>query len=193
MNRTRIVAWLRVILPLIALAMLSSLFLLSRNPESGSAVPFAPDDGTAGQTGMVAPDFAGVTRDGAQIQLKADSSTVGAGGGSVGEGEADHVRLTWRAKGGLAADVTAPQARFDSDRVMLSGGVRMTTSSGWVMTTPEISAALDRDLIDAGSQVNALAPFGTLTAGGMRITRQPDGEHLLDFTGGVRLLYEPQP
>lgn len=189
MNRTRIVTWLRVILPLIALIMLSSLFLLARHPETGSGVSFRPDDGSA-STGMIAPDFAGVTGDGAQIHLTADSSSMRAGEGGQ-PGSADQVRLTWRAPEGLAADVSAPRADFADGQVSLSGGVRMTTSSGWVMTMPEITAALDQDLITADDEVNALAPFGRLTAGAMRISRQTDGDHLLDFTDGVRLLYQP--
>ena len=41
MNRTRTVRWLRVLLPLAALAMLSTLFLFSRGGDSESQIPYA--------------------------------------------------------------------------------------------------------------------------------------------------------
>ena len=37
--RSRIVAWLRVLLPLAALAILSTLFLLGRKPDPDDAIP----------------------------------------------------------------------------------------------------------------------------------------------------------
>ena len=44
MGRTRIVRWLRVLLPLAALAILSTLFLFSRRPEEDSRIPYAQVD-----------------------------------------------------------------------------------------------------------------------------------------------------
>ena len=40
-RRTRIVRWLRVILPLVALAILSVLFLLGRSPDPEARIPYA--------------------------------------------------------------------------------------------------------------------------------------------------------
>ena len=47
------------------------------------------------------------------------------------------------------------------------------------------------DRLSAPAQVAALAPFGRLTAGGMVLSRGPDGAHVLELNGGVRLLYQP--
>ena len=44
MNRTRTVRWLRVLLPLLALAMLSTLFLFSRGSDGESQIPYADVD-----------------------------------------------------------------------------------------------------------------------------------------------------
>ena len=47
MNRTRTVRWLRVLLPLLALAMLSTLFLFSRGSDGESQIPYADVDAEA--------------------------------------------------------------------------------------------------------------------------------------------------
>ena len=73
MNRTRTVRWLRVLLPLLALAMLSTLFLFSRGSDGESQIPYADVDAEAmaRDPRLVAPEYAGVTPDGAQLTLRA--------------------------------------------------------------------------------------------------------------------------
>ena len=71
MTRSRIVAWLRVILPLTALALLSVLFLLGRKPEPEGNIPYANVDPreVAERQLATSPTYAGVTEDGAQINI----------------------------------------------------------------------------------------------------------------------------
>lgn len=190
MTRTRIVRWLRVLLPLIALAILSTLFLLSKEPDEDPTIPYADVDAAdmARDPRMTSPDYAGVTADGAAITLRANELRNGDGG----QGSADGLRMTLRAADGLAADLTAPDAMIEDGMIRLSGGVRMTTSTGWAVTTPNIDSATDRALIEAPAEVNAFAPFGQLSAGAMQLTRDaPDGDHVLNFTDGVDLIYQP--
>lgn len=190
MSRTRIVRWLRVLLPLVALAILSTLFLLSKEPGEDPSIPYADVDAAdmVADPRMTAPEYAGVTADGAAITLRADALR----GDAEGQGSAEALRMTWRAEGGLAADMTAPDASVDDGTIHLKGGVRMTTSSGWAVTTPAIDSATDRARIVAPGDVRAFAPFGELTAGAMELSRDDaNGDHLLNFTNGVRLIYQP--
>lgn len=77
-------------------------------------------------------------------------------------------------------------------RVSLSGGVRMQTSSGWDITSPRIEAATDRSRIEAAGGIEATAPFGALRAGQMQLQADdPGGPAVLNFGGGVRLIYQP--
>ncbi|MCQ0969025.1 hypothetical protein MLD63_01065 (plasmid) [Paracoccus sp. TK19116] len=190
MNRTRIVRWLRVILPLAALAILSTLFLLSRKPGSEPALPYTetePGEVASGQR-ITAPEYAGVTDDGAAISLSA-ARAIPAGDTTT---DAQGLRLTWRARDGLSADLAAPEAAMGEGRVTLSGGVRMTTSSGWILTAPEFRADTAESRIEAPSAVRGKAPFGDLSAGAMTLTREGGADdHVLNFTDGVRLLYQP--
>lgn len=192
MNRTRVVRWLRVLLPLAALAMLSTLFLFSRGGDSESRIPYADVDAEAmaRDPRLVAPEYAGVTADGAQLTLRATEAAPGAGTNGGG-GNARDLRLDWQRPDGLRADLTAPQAGMSDDAVRLDGGVRMTTSSGWVLDAQSVEAATDRSRIAAGDGVAADAPFGSVTARQMELVPGDDGASILNFSGDVRLIYQP--
>lgn len=201
MDRTRIVRWLRVLLPLLALALLSSLFLLGREPGTQPSIPYAQVDAEqmAREPRMTQPEYSGVTKDGAAITLRAaqavpSGGSNGDGGGGSG-GTASVLRMTWRAPDGLAADLTAPEADMQAGAIALRGGVQMTTSSGWALTAPRLDSATDQSRIEARDGIQGFAPFGQIQAGQM-VLHRPAGDttgkaHVLDFTGGVRLLYQP--
>lgn len=207
MDRTRIVRWLRVLLPLIALAMLSTMFLISRKPGSEPQIPYTQVDAEqmAREPRVVAPNYAGVTSDGAELSLRADSATPASGEGQPGQ--VAGLRLDWRRPDGLSADLTAPDAGLTDGTIALRGGVSMSTSTGWQLRAPQIDAATDRSRIAAGQGVEADAPFGRITADEMELVTSPkaaatdDGAapqgqptatgSVLNFSGGVRLIYQP--
>lgn len=192
MTRTRIVRWLRVLLPLLALVLLSTLFLFSRQSDTESQIPYAEVDAEsmARDPRMVAPQFSGVTDDGAQIRLEASQADIG----KVPAGQ--DLRLDWQRPDGLKADLTAPDAGVQGDTIQLRGGVQMKTSSGWTVDADQIDAATDRSQITANDGVEAQAPFGQITAQQMELkpngeTAENDGDAILNFSGGVRLIYQP--
>lgn len=192
MLRSRIVALLRVILPLTALGLLSVMFLLGRDPEPTATIPYAdvdPQD-LAERQAATNPTYTGVTTNGSQLTITAAEATPRP---ATGEGGARNVRMTLRAPDGRAADVTAGTARLAGDDVTLEDGVRMTTADGWIVTAPEFHASISAATVIAEREVNVLAPFGDLTAGSMELRPQaPDSpEQVLDLKGGVRLIYQP--
>ncbi len=190
--RSRVVAWLRVLLPLAALALLATLFMWSDRPDPESAIPYAEGDagGLDGPPRITAPTWAGVTPDGAQVSLSAASASPDAANGST---VADML-LDWTGPGGLEARATAPEAIMDGETITLGGGVAVTLSSGWSLAAQTLSAARDRSDITAAGGVEVEAPFGRVTAEQARLHR-PDSAagsgEVLDFTGGVRLIYQP--
>lgn len=189
MLRTSIVRLLRVILPLAALALLSVLFLLARKPAPQPAIPYARGgvEELSRSPGIGTPEFTTVTPDGAQVTLRA-ARAVPAGDDT---GTAQDVTLDWRFRDGLLMLVMAPAARFQGDRLTLDGGVRMTLSSGWEMTAPELQAGIKADDLLAPRSVAVSAPFGELEAGAMRLAPGRGQGRVLELNGGVRLLYRP--
>ena len=191
MLRSRIVAWLRVILPLAALALLSVLFLLGRKPTPDATIPYAnvdPQD-LAERQAVTNPTYTGVTSNGSQLTIAGTEAVPG----KSGEGSVTDVRLTLRAPDGRAADVTAGTTQLQDGQVTLGEGVRMTTADGWIVTAPEFHAAVSEGTLSADREVNVRAPFGDLTAGQMELrpTAPENPDHVLDLKGGVRLIYRP--
>lgn len=190
---SRIVAWLKFVLPLLALGLLSTLFLLARTLDPERAIPYAEVDveELSRDQQVAGPSFSGVSRAGAAISMVAQSVRPL-------EGESERL-LAKTVSGkiefpdGWIASVTAPDAVIDTsdDRTRLEGGVVLTTSTGYRMTTATLDTALGRTDIVAENAVHAEGPPGTLDAGSMRITQDASGGNVLVFNGGVRLIYEP--
>lgn len=192
---SRVVATLRVALPLAALALLSTLFLFSRGPRTG-ALPFAEAEVQAllREPRMTAPAFAGMTEDGAEVRLTADSARSAA---DAGAGSAARPVLELTTAEGTAYRAEATEARLDpaGGILVLSGGVVLTSSDGWRIETAAVAAALDRTWAETTGAVTAAGPAGRIEAGRMRLTRREGGEpggDVLVFKGGVKLLYAPR-
>lgn len=191
MNRTRVVRWLRVLLPLAALAMLSTMFLLSRRSDTESRIPYAQVDAEAAarEGRVVAPEYSSVTKDGTTLALRAASVAPRTGGGA-----GQDLRLDWQRPDGLVAEVAAPSGGMTDGRVWLDGGVTMDTSTGWQIRTRRVEAATALAEIIAPEGIEAEAPFGRIEAGQMRLApneNAPDEPAILNFFGGVRLIYRP--
>ena len=188
MDRTRIVRWLRVLFPLAALAILSVLFLLSRKPDPDAGVPYAKGaiEELARNPGMTAPQFSTVTADGTTVTLTADRASPGPEGAA-----ASNLALDWTTREGTAARLTATAADQQGAQFTLQGNVAMTLSTGWHLTAPRIEADTAAARLAAPQEVAVTAPFGTLTAGGMVLTRAADGAQVLELNRSVHLIYRP--
>lgn len=193
-RHSTLVAWAKVVLPLTALAVLSTLFYVSPGTAPVDTIPYA-DSGYAGLPGsqrVTGATFAGMTRDGAALTLKADEATPGTPGTEI-TGAATGLTGLIETPDGVFTTFTGAAAVLDQEAntVTLSGGVNLSNSSGMGMQTQALTLALDRTWLESRGEVTAQAPFGEIHAGKLLMTRAPDGTYMLDFTGGVRLLYQP--
>lgn len=196
---SRVVTGLRIVLPLAALGLLSTLFLVSRDIDPSQALPYAAVDveDLARDPRITAPRFSGVTDDGTAVTLTARTVRVASGTGETVEAEG--VVALFEAADGGHSTFTAETAWLDraADRLSLSGDVRMHNDAGYRVATGAVVAALDRTWVTSPGPVTAEGPAGRLEAGGMLLRAAPAAEgvpagHRLLFTGGVRLLYHPE-
>lgn len=192
-NRTRAITWLKVLLPLVALGLLSTLFLLSRTADPELAIRYSELDVTelSKDQQVTGPAFAGITRDGASISVTAETVRPQAGDPQKLDAKTVAGRLELRA--GTSADMTAPAAVIDTeaDAARFLGGVTILSSDGYRLVTETLRAGLGETDILAESAVHAVGPLGTLDAGSMRITQNDAGGYVAVFNGGVRLVYDP--
>lgn len=188
------VGWLKVALPLTALVLLSTLFLLSDRIDPTDAIPYAKVDveDLANDPRMSAPAYAGTTTDGAGITLSAASIHPSAGGKPA---SATGVDAQMETPDGKKIDIAAAAAALDqtAGRLDLTGGVTLKTALGYRLETAGLSASLDRTHVASTAPVTVTAPMGDIRADGFTLSQDPadPSAYLLVFKGGVRLLYQP--
>lgn len=191
---SRVVAWLKVLLPLTALAILSTLFLFSRTIDPSDAIPYARVDveERARAPRVTQPSYAGVTADGALLSVSADEARPGA---DQGAGSATALAGLLETPDGARTELTAAQAELDTSGglLTLSGGVTVDTNAGYHIETDALSVRLDRTGLDSPGAITATAPMGRITAAGMTLSPDPvtEGSYVLVFKGRVKLVYEP--
>ena len=192
-GHSRLVGWLKVALPLFALAVLSSLFLVARSidPEGALTLTEAELADRLREPRITAPAYAGTTRDGATISVTASVARPASEGGA----SAEEVRAELATPDGARSTLSAAGLRFTSDaaQAVLEGGVLISQSLGYEFRTDSLTLNLDRSGMDSAGAVEGFGPLGQLTAGRMALTPADgaNGRYLLVFNGGVRLIYQP--
>lgn len=193
---SRVVAWLKILLPVIALALLSSMFLISRTIDPSRAIPFADVDvdDLMRDTRISGPSFSGVTKDGAAMSFTAETARPSAD--SPNRLTAHVMTASIETPDGARVDITAQDALIDGDnsRLELSGGVVMTTSTQYQIETQGLTSQMDEAWLESDGPVTATGPLGTLNAGTVTVGRAvgDTSTYLLVFKGGVKLIYDPK-
>ena len=191
---SRVVGWTKIVLPLLAIALLSTLFLFARNATGPSEIPVAEITEIAREQRISAPNFAGIAADGSIIEISAKFAQPQEG--SLDQLVITSPSLTIDALDGTKLRIFAGQGVIDGvgQTARLTGLARLETSSGYMMETDALSADLATGQVISDGRLAVIAPFGTLEAGRIEIV-VPSNEigQQMHFTNGVRMLYKPQP
>lgn len=190
---SQLVGWAKILLPLCALALLSTLFLFARSTTEPNKVTIEDVEAIAREQRVSAPEFSGVTDDGAVIVISAASARPDASRPDT-VGITD-LRMRMDNADGSSVEVTATDGEIDG-RARIArflGLARLSTSNGYEMETNGLVAELETGRITSNGLLEIRAPFGDLTAGRVTFQAAVDGnaQEIL-FTDGVRLLYTPQ-
>ncbi len=193
---SRFIAWAKILLPLFALGVLSTLFLFSHQIDPSKAIPFAKVDvkELAREQRVGAPVYAGVTRDGTAISLKARAALPTPD--SPGRMTADQVQATFDMPGGNHINILAGKGTLSGDlgTVRLQGGVEISTSTGYRLRTGALTAGLDRTFLRSDGRVTGDGPLGRLNAGRMELRQGATDKsaYVLVFKDGIKLVYDPK-
>lgn len=194
---SRMVRWLKVALPLTALAILSTLFFVAETLDPDAAIPYADVDveRLLREQGVSKPAFGAVTEDGVAISMSADSIRPGTEQRDRLTGTSLTANLKWPDDAHI--DIASPTGIVDMSlgEAILQGGAVLESSTGYTIKSERIVANMNEAHVTSEGSISADGPAGTLTAGRLELTRQTntDGGYLLVFKDGVRLLYQPQP
>lgn len=193
---SRTVGWLKVALPLTALGLLSTLFLVSNRIDPEAAIPYATVDveSRLREPRLTKPAYAGTTVDGSSLTMQAAEARPATTPGAAST--AANVTATLTTPDGKRTDLRAETATIDADShfLDLSGKVRIDNSTGYSVETEALTADLSETGLKANTPVSATGPVGRITADSMSLTRSQggDGAYLLVFKGNVKLLYQPE-
>lgn len=189
---SRMIAWLKILLPLAALVLLSTLFLFSQSREPIETVPFSETirDGDSGSEGVSAPYYAGMTDRGDMLTMTAARARPDGEGRILAEELEARMRMTDGSEI-LLDSATATVTEGDAN-AHLAGGVTIRSSAGYTLRTDALVSGIDRVEAESLGPVEGEGPTGTLNAGKMQIRPSGEGDDVqLLFTGGVKLVYRP--
>ena len=191
---SRMVRLLKVLLPLAALGLLSTVFLISRSIGPNTELPFAETDIAERLRGrqVTKPYFSGTTATGEEITVTASLARPGGEDAPA-----------------VAVDLNA-WIKLTDDRVITlvsdAGKIHMEKSGAFFLaiflfTSTEATRVKPDDLSPAFSgfaanprgKVVGTGIIGDFTAGNMDITtKKEDGPVHMLFKNGVKLVYQPQ-
>ena len=191
---SRMVLWLKVALPLAALAILSTLFLIAETLDPEKAIPYADVDvrQILEEQGITRPSFGGVSSNGVQISLGAEAVRPEPDAPSRLRGTELSMRLDIP-KGGVI-DIASPLGTIDANtkEAVLDGGVQLTTTTGYDVRAERLLTSYGEARIEA-TDVFGMGPPGQLEAGELTLERlENNAGYVLVFKSRVRLVYTPQ-
>lgn len=192
---SRFVAWVKIILPLAALVLLSSLFLVARRPGDPPAIPYAEQDleQLARDRGIADPHYTGVTEDGHALSVTARRATPRPDNRRVVD--VVEVQVEMDTAEGRRIDLSAAGGVIDTagNEADLSGGVVIDMATGHRVETERMRAALDRADMESLGPVTVTGPNFRADAG--KLTVGPgatDNSVIAVFNEGVHLIYTPR-
>lgn len=191
-GHSRLVYWLKVTMPILALAILSTLFLFARHIDYEGNLPFAEIDldQMANDPRLTKPEYTTMTTDGAAVRIVADNARPGAT--AQDPVDIDEVLAVYDTDRGATITVRSDRGSFDTTGGILdlAGRVVLVTSDGYTFRSERLVSSLGTTDVTADGPVVTDAPLGRIESGAMRLTGT-EGSKRLVFNEGVRLLYQP--
>ncbi|MGB3553036.1 MAG: hypothetical protein WBA25_00170 [Jannaschia sp.] len=192
-RHTRLVRGARVTLPVVALVLLSMLFLLARTVNPDDAIPFSDVDVSerAREQQLTAPRFAGLSEDGTAFALAA--ATARPDPTDPRHMTAKVVNLVLTDPAGATAVIDSLTGEVDTAErdLVLEGDVHIVTSTGYDLRAPRLEGSLGRLNVRAIGGVTGFGPVGRLRADAVHFNEDANGTRRMLFTGGVELVYIP--
>ncbi|MCG3268501.1 hypothetical protein [Yoonia sp. I 8.24] len=190
---SQIVNLAKIMLPIGAIGLLSTLFLFARAPGEPTQLDMTEVTEIAREQRLSAPRFSGVTNDGATLSISARAAHPSPADPAVIL--TDDMRMQMDNPDGSNITVTTTSGELNGSEKIARflGLAHLETSTGYAMETNGITAVLDTGVITSDGHLEIRAPLGELTAGKVTFQMASGGaiQQML-FTNGVKLIYTPK-
>lgn len=191
---SRFIGLLKLVLPLAALAVLASLFLVARTINPEDAIPYADVDVAERlrEPRMTLPIYATVTQSGAALKFTAAEARPNTEGSPS---TAANLVGEMVSPSGKRTDLVAQKGTFDSsgNSVYLEGDVVVINEEGWKVESEDLTSSTVSTAIKTDRLTRVTGPNITITAQSMDLTENPENadSHVLVFKHNVKLIYHP--
>lgn len=190
---SRYISIIKIILPLVAIALLATVFLFTTERTIEGGLNFSPADLVSLESGVLIskPRFSGSNAQGDEYNFSADlvrpdapnPTSLKASGLS---GEIIFLQ-------GTSVQLSAGEAdfAFDARTMRLTDGVAIVFSDGFRASSENLFAELDMGRLTTNGPVTALSLMGNIQAGNLRVETEKHGEEenrMIWFENGVKLV-----
>ncbi len=191
---SRGVAWMKVVLPLGAVAVMSALFLSAQKTGDLTEIFTAEELVTLGAgLRLDNPRFAGVTERGEPFAIRADWALPDSAMPRLIDLERPEGEIEMSDGRTIAAKATSGRMHREKKILVLEGGVVLDTSDGYHIETDLIEFDLDAKTANAPGPMSGTGPRGQIDAGSFRAAAGEDGGggRKIWFENRVRLVFIP--
>lgn len=199
-NYSRFVAYLKIGMPLVALLLLGTVFLVTSPDDfKGPGLVFTEQDRLALREGLhiVDPTISGATGNRDTYIFRARSMYNTPGNANLVTAETLSGEIAMGDGRAISIAGTIAELDISAETFHLSGGASLASSDGYTAETQGLIADLKAGTIVSEGPVVADGPAGHVEAGLLRISTNPKsaaGESentVIWFGNGVKLLFEP--
>ena len=188
------VVWVKTLLPILALGMLSTIFLFSGKVDVTQSLPYAKLNiaEIVREQRITKPYFSGVSYNDTEITLSAAYA-------SSDTQNADILNITdlsiiLTSEQAKTVRITAGLGTLDAtkQKVTVSKDVYLTAMPDFWLKTNSLTVDLQQGVATADTMFQSVTALGTINAGNMIVKTITNDQQII-FTNGVRLIYYPKP
>jgi len=193
-NYSRVVAWMKVLLPLGAVALIAAIFVTARDKGDLTKIFTAEELATLGAgLRLDSPRFAGVTERGEPFAIRADWALPDSAMPRFIDLERPEGEIELNDGRTIAARAATGQMHRAEKILVLEGGVVLDTSDGYHVETEMVELDLDAKTAIAPGPVIGTGPRGQIHAGSFRAVAGEDSivAGKIWFENRVRLVFIP--
>ena len=188
-----LVAWLKTLLPIVALGLLSTIFLFSGKVDVTQSLPYAEHNiaEIIREQRITQPYFTGIASNGTEIALSAAYASPQVESAHILE--ITDLSVVLRSTSDRMVQVTAGRGALDSARqtAQISTDVHIAALPDFWVTTEALDLNFNQGFISVKDGFQGASALGAITAGEMHLQMTADDQQIV-FLNDVRLVYSPK-
>ena len=187
------ITWVKTLLPIVALGMLSTIFLFSGKVDVTQSLPYAElnVEDIIREQRITKPYFTGISEGGIEFALSAAYATPNASQPSILN--VSKLRVEFKTPQGNTTEITAGLGEMNTEtkNAKISRGVNLASKLNFWITTETLDIDFNDSYASTNGPFKGVFSLGSIESGNM-VLKMITGDQQIIFTNGVRMLYNPK-